>query len=364
MPSTGLSRVTAAQSGWISKQWVADGDHVQLGQTLYTLRLDGTTSSGSSGEATVSLLREKIGILRADLLRQAEINDEKKRSLDKARKSTEAEARQIDTQIALAMEHAELLNALADKQKANLKRGLIRDADYEPRLQNLLSQQAQIEQLKRDRAEIQTRLDDVTAQLDSFDLNAASQASKMKQAIIEAEQNLSENEARFEIVIKAPRTGTVTAVVGHEGQTVVGNMPLLTILPDADPLAAQLFVPSSAIGFIREGQRVLVRYDSFPYQKFGQYPGTVIAVSRTTLSVDGISAAGLDVPDKSSGTQMYRVTVRPDDAAVRAYGKTMPLQVGMNLEASVLTDTRPLYQWILDPLYSLGTALPSAAAKQ
>lgn len=360
IPSTGISRVTSPQNGWISKQWVKDGDKVHLGQALYTLRLDNITSSGSSAETAVSLLREKRKILRADLHRQDAVNKEKKSALESAHESILLEEKQVEDQITLAVEQADVLNTMVEKQKANLKRGLAKDSDYEPRLQSFMSQQAQVEQLKRERAQIQTRLSDNSAQLASFDLNARSDTSKMKQDIIDTEQRLAESEALFEITLTAPRAGVVTAMLGYEGQTASIAAPLLTILPENDPLAAQLFVPSSAIGFIREGQRVLIRYDSFPYQKFGQYPGTVTSISKTTLSANDMRGSGLEVSNERLGDQMYRVTVRPDHAEVQAYAKQIPLQPGMKLEASVLTETRPLYQWILDPLYSLSATVSSA----
>ncbi|WP_197434502.1 HlyD family efflux transporter periplasmic adaptor subunit (plasmid) [Agrobacterium vitis] len=356
MPLTGISRIASPQNGWISKQWVNDGDKVFLGQPLYTLRLDITASSGSTEEAVIALLREKRGVLRADLGRQDAINREKKAGLEHVRQSVEAEGRLIDDQIALASEHVDLLKAMADKQKANLKRGFAKDSDYEPRLQNVMSQQAQIKQLMRDRAEIETRLQDTLSQLASFDLNAASELSKMKQEIIDVEQRLSESEAKWEITLTAPRDGTVTALIGHVGQTVSSGAPLLSVLPEGDPLSAQLLVPSSAIGFVKEGQRVLMRYDSFPYQKFGQYRGVVAAISGTTLSGEEMQVSGLGTPEAGQREHMYRVTVHPDQPAVLAYGKLVSIQPGMKLEASILADARPLYQWILDPLYSLGRA--------
>ncbi|MCL6650866.1 hypothetical protein A6R70_01005 [Agrobacterium rubi] len=94
-----------------------------------------------------------------------------------------------------------------EKQKVNLKRGFSKDSDYEPPRQNVTSQQAQIEELKRDRAEIRTRLQDTLAELASFDLNAASEMSRMKQGVIEIEQQLSETEAKWDLPLRPPEMG-------------------------------------------------------------------------------------------------------------------------------------------------------------
>ena len=62
---------------------------------------------------------------------------------------------------------------------------------------------------------------------------------------------------------------------------------MLKIVPQHATMQAELLAPSSAVGFIHEGERVLLRYSAFPYQKFGEYWGTVVSVSRAALSPGG-----------------------------------------------------------------------------
>jgi membrane fusion protein len=49
--------------------------------------------------------------------------------------------------------------------------------------------------------------------------------------------------------------------------------------------------------------------------------------------------------------------VRPDDAYVNVYGREQPLRASMQVEAYVLLDRRRLYEWILEPLFSLRRSL-------
>ena len=132
----------------------------------------------------------------------------------------------------------------------------------------------------------------------------------------------------------------------------------LTVVPSDQSLVAQLLAPSEVIGFLRAGAPVLVRYQAFPYQKFGQQPGRVAAVSRAALNVADVSALGA-VADGGDGP-VYRITVQPASQAVPAYGRSEPLQAGMQVEAHVLVDRRPLYQWLLEPLFSLRGTLVAA----
>jgi hypothetical protein len=105
-------------------------------------------------------------------------------------------------------------------------------------------------------------------------------------------------------------------------------------------LQAHLYAPDKAVGFIRRGDAVLLRYPAFPYQKFGHFHGTVAGVSK-------IAPTGTHTDGAVPG---YRVTVELESQSVAAYGKPQPLQAGMLAEADVLQDTRRLYEWALEPL--------------
>ncbi|MDF5947786.1 HlyD family efflux transporter periplasmic adaptor subunit [Pseudomonas aeruginosa] len=120
------------------------------------------------------------------------------------------------------------------------------------------------------------------------------------------------------------------------------------------PLQAELYAPSKSIGFIRPGDAVLIRYQAYPYQKFGQYHGKVQSISRASVSYAELSSMVGGVPGLGQdGEQLYRLRVTLDDQAVTAYGQPRPLQSGMLLDADILQDTRRLYEWVLEPLYSL-----------
>jgi membrane fusion protein len=127
---------------------------------------------------------------------------------------------------------------------------------------------------------------------------------------------------------------------------------LLTIVPTSS-LLAELVAPSSAVGFIAPGERVLLRYDAFPYQHFGQYLGTVVDVSRAALTDEEIKS----LPIAAQKVTYYRVDVRPDDPYVNVDGREQPLRASMQVEAYVLLDRRRLYQWILAPVYGLRRSL-------
>ena len=64
-------------------------------------------------------------------------------------------------------------------------------------------------------------------------------------------------------------------------------------------------------------------------------------------------AAECGLPDTPAGEPVFAITVRLKKQTVTAYGQGLPLQAGMRLDADILQETRRLYEWMLEPLYSI-----------
>lgn len=92
---------------------------------------------------------------------------------------------------------------------------------------------------------------------------------------------------------------------------------------------------------------VQLGYQAFPHQKFGHHRGVVARISRSAI---GPSLPG---PNGQAGEPYYRVVVHLAGQTILAYGKPEPLRPGMLLEADILGEERKLYEWVLEPLYSL-----------
>ena len=167
------------------------------------------------------------------------------------------------------------------------------------------------------------------------------------------EQEIAGTEAQRQIVIPAPQAGTVTAIQAELGSNVNTAAPLMNIVPAGRKLEAQLFGPSRAVGFVRPGQRVLLRYQAFPYQKFGQYEGVVADVSRTAINPGELTQLSGLTSLLAANEPVYRITVTLARQTAIAYGEAIPLQSGMQLEADVMMEKRRLIEWVFDPLFTL-----------
>jgi multidrug efflux pump subunit AcrA (membrane-fusion protein) len=143
--------------------------------------------------------------------------------------------------------------------------------------------------------------------------------------------------------LRAPVGLTVGVVNVSAGQTVAAHQTLVELFPASGRLEAELHLSPVAMGFIRPGQPVTLRYDAFPYQKFGSARGEVVSVSQ--MPVPGMPG------DPAS---IYRGRVALERDHVEAFGQQIPLRPGMSLEAEILIEERSLIEWLLEPLYAIG----------
>lgn len=352
-PSSGLIKLSAPQQARILALKVQDGDRVEKGDELYVLDFDRRTELGAASESVLAAVESQRGELKNELLRRSVADKERQDALRTKLEDLARETSQVDRQIATSQDYVKTLEDELATYKDYLARGITIQRDILDRRSRLMTEKTQLESLKRDRVRLDSDQNAAKAEIGQIDHEGGSKLSEIRRQIAEADRTVAETEAQRRIRIVAPETGRVTAVVAHAGQAVPNGAPLLTIVPEDGALQANLYAESSAIGFVREGAQVMLRYAAYPYQKFGQHPGTVAAISRAALKPEEVDN-GVPLPPELQGrSALYRLTVTPDAAEISAYGKQERLQPGMQVEADIFLDTRPIWQWILNPLYSL-----------
>src|SRR5262249_51285733 len=146
------------------------------------------------------------------------------------------------------------------------------------RQQEWMQALARLQDLQSSESRVLGELKEAQYQLETSRHTRADENDALKSRMLEIDEKLATAEARRSIEMRAPEGGVVTAIVAHAGQTVGADGPMLKIVPRHAPMQAELLATSTAVGFIREGGRVLLRYSAFPYQKFGAYWGTITTV--------------------------------------------------------------------------------------
>lgn len=168
------------------------------------------------------------------------------------------------------------------------------------------------------------------------------------------EYRLKQVEGNMDYAIRAPEDGSISVLTGNVGDRTTERYDMIgSIIPKGAYLQGVLYVPSDAIGFIKIGQKVLLKYQAFPYQQFGLYESTIISIDRSILSAQDIKTA------INLNTPFYRVIVNIEQQEISAYGNKYPLVPGMQFEAIILIENRKLWQWVLAPIYSFRGSIKS-----
>lgn len=138
--------------------------------------------------------------------------------------------------------------------------------------------------------------------------------------------------------LRAPVAGTVQQLAVHTvGGVVTPAQPLLAVVPAEEALEVEATVLNKDIGFVRAGQPVTVKVESFPYTRYGYLTGTVESVSHDAAQDEKL---GLVFPAR----------VRLAQTALDIDGVQVRLTPGMALSVEISTGKRRVIDYLLSPL--------------
>jgi len=146
--------------------------------------------------------------------------------------------------------------------------------------------------------------------------------------------------------IAAPVDGTVSAIVMPSGGIAKSHQVLARILAVGEQLEGELYAPASEIGAIHLGAPVKIRFQAFPYQKYGVYDGQIKSISGMTISSQEVNLANGAQPAKGV---YYRIRISLNSPTTTH----LALKPGMVVDVEVLLERRRLYEWIVEPIVTL-----------
>lgn len=228
----------------------------------------------------------------------------------------------------------------AERGERLWQQGLLAAADRESLSLLLLEQQ---------QAEVHSRLElqSVEAELAAVEreqrlagLDAAGQFARWRSEGSALRQQRLQQQAAEVFAVSAPLAGLLGSLHVQRGMSVQAGQPVLSLLPAQAPLQVELWLPSSALGFVAVGQHVTLRLDAFPYQKFGVQQARLTEVSVTA-------------EQGAEGQWLHRAFAALDRQSVLAFGVEQALRPGMLVSADIELERRSLLEWVLEPLFSL-----------
>jgi hemolysin D len=175
-------------------------------------------------------------------------------------------------------------------------------------------------------------------------------------AVAAATQDVLKAEHRTKLqLLTSPVDGVVQQLAVHTvGGVVTSAQPLLVVVPADAHLEIKAMVSNRDIGFVRTGQDVEIKVDTFNFTRYGLLHGRVMSLSRDAISLDkpqGKADQSTAAPNESNTQEsFYSARVSIDGSQMLVDGSLVNLGPGMGVTVEIRTGTRHIISYLLSPM--------------
>jgi len=382
IPSETVKQIQPLETARIKSIYVKEGQRVQQGQLLIELDSKGVKAELESIKAKLSGVTHNA--LRLSLL--AQFLESAEHDLAEFRVALISDDLPLQQKAQLLQEYAEVRSMFASYQsegaqlsaeqsmaraeisKKQLVMPVLKERvdaldtlqkkSYGSKLQYLELKQALIE-AQQDLAVQKTRLD----QLKQAERGVITQwrlylADKRKQTLAELnalqvqkntlDHHVTQAEQRMQHYrLTAPISGRVQQLATTTiGGVVQSAQTLMQLVPSESALEVEAMILNKDIGFVQEGQQAAVKIDTFNFTKYGLIDAEIISLSDDALADE---VTGLQSPDNHAGL-VYSARLKLSRDSLVVDGRQVRLSPGMSVTTEIKTGQRRLIEFFLSPL--------------
>jgi membrane fusion protein len=347
----GAAQIRTPESGSVTDLLVHEGEEVERGAPIARLALERAMAGRAGEEVLERRINESLAAVEAEKSQDRVLSvqrvEQTRRKIELLKKEVEQVGAEIDLQKQrVAQTHDEVTKA-----EDLVRRGFYSEDRLRLVKNELLDQQARLNASERAKTTAQRDLDTAESELPAIDVQRQRAEEELIRKSSDLQQDLAQEQARSEAVIRAPISGVITNIAVARGESVAADHLFATVLPRGSGLRAELLVPTRAIGFVMPGNRVVLRYDAFPFQRFGQYGGSVDNIGQAVWS------QGDAIGPLTAHEPVYRIDVKLDSQLVNAGPQKVLLRPGMLVNADLLLERRSVFEWVFEPVIALRTRL-------
>ncbi len=342
VPLRGTDPVRAARQGVVAEVLATEGIAVTDGQPLFTIR-----------SPTIADRAAELRTLQADLTSTDSALANMDRQYQTQRVSDLDEEKRLEGRLGyltrmsdLKARQLKMTTDLAQQMHSGVQSGSVGQVEYSRTELDAARLAEESEQVRRDRDDTQAaivklRHDRETRLLQYRDaqrtMEAKREAAKIR--IGGLEQELGHG-GESQLTAKAPCEGTVVRMeVNASGAVVPEGAVLAEVACAGEHLQGDVVLPQSGVPLVHAGQGVKLRYDAFPYQRYGVRYGTVRWVGPASVT--------------PRDTAAFRAFVEIRDTTIRVRGQARALLAGMRGRADVVVGRRTLVSYVFEPLRQL-----------
>jgi HlyD family secretion protein len=370
VPRSQLKIVQPAEGGVLRELLVAEGERVAKGQVLGRMDTQAAQADAVALQAELSLRLLQLRRIDAELKGQTLMRQERDPPDLYAQVEAQREARVRAYENSLAEERAAIARSQREASAAHETREKLAGAlpvlvEQEKAFERLAADgfagKLMLRQRSRERLEAEQdlraqehRVESARATIEQSDRRmaqlSANYRAQLRAERIEAERERSRAAQELEKLLhrrslaelRAPADGIVKDLATHTSGTVLApGAVLMTLVPEGEPLLAEVWLQNQDAGFVRAGQSAKLKLTAFPFQRFGMVEGRVLRISADSSERgDGRTAPGY----------AYRALIELHAQELRVGEALHRLLPGMQLTAEIRLADRTVLEYLLSPL--------------
>lgn len=226
-----------------------------------------------------------------------------------------------------------------ERQKKLLAGEVVSATELEKAESDMLSKKSELDGLRSDLAQKQIDISELDQKIIENEKQFRDYKIQYESAVHEAFNNMKSEVRNWFLtyLIRSPLDGVVSFNKFYaENQNISEGDRAFTIVPDnVGDVIGKVELPVRGSGKVKEGLRVNVKFDNYPYMEFGLVRGVVKSVSL--------------VPEDNH----YMVEVEFPEGLVTNYDRNLQMQNQLTGEAEIITEDLRLIQRIFNPMKSL-----------
>ena len=245
-------------------------------------------------------------------------------------------ANMFERTASIARQRAEDLSRLAEQQLVSKHDFLLQEQERVELESQLAAQRSKVLSTRASVREAQAERTEVIAETQRQALQNVSQGLQLAAT---AQNQLSRAETkRSQTVLRAPVDGTVQQLAVHTvGGVVTQAQPLMVLVPNEQSLEVEAFLDNKDVGFVRPGQPVEIKIETFQFTKYGTIPGSVLNISSDAVS-------------DPQHRLVYAARISLSQTFMLVEGRQVNLIPGMATSAEIRTGRRRLIEYFLSPV--------------
>ncbi len=278
------------------------------------------------------LLRDQLAEYQARVGATQHLIDQRKAALDQ----TKENIRRLEATVPMEAERADAYKKLLEHDAVTKMDFLQAEGQRIDKTQELAGQQKKLQQ---DQAALAEANNNYRAMVSEFQQTKQAELSTIDTKAASLVQDVTKAGQKADLQrLTTPIDGVVQQLAVHTvGGVVTPAQQLLIVVPQDHPVEVEAQVENKDVGFVKEGQPVEIKVETFPFTLYGTIPGKVLTVSDDAAPIEKV---GLVYPTK----------VSMDRSTIQVEGKQVNLLPGMAVTVEIKTGQRRAIEYLLSPL--------------